>query len=312
MKNNSRLREIRSLRVITVRSFAYAVIVLVAAHRPIRAQSPAAEPKPQLRLSIELPAPQSAPVQQRATFSGWAIDSASLISAVEISIDGVPVGAATTGVSRPEVCATYTGASDCPNIGWTFAFDASTVAPGKHTLRVTAKAASGTETSATREFATLAPVARNASGIAARADSTAPDFQLGINPSSLAIDTGGTGIATVQVTALGSFSGTVTFTCSLSGVNGATCAIPGTVSSSGTATLIINAPASIARTAPAARLRVVPPDRPPNATIPTFVFLLAALCVSIAICRRVRAMPVAAGALSMMLLVSCEDRKSVV
>src|SRR5262249_59586943 len=58
------------------------------------------------------------------TVSGWALDNTSAvgsaISAVHISVDGIVVGTATYGLSRPDVCAAYPGRIGCPNVGYTF------------------------------------------------------------------------------------------------------------------------------------------------------------------------------------------------
>jgi hypothetical protein len=76
---------------------------------------------------------------QTFTVSGWAIDNISAIGTaiqgVEVLLDGNPVGGATYGLSRPDVCAAFPGRPGCPNVGFTFT---GPIKPGTHTLTVTA------------------------------------------------------------------------------------------------------------------------------------------------------------------------------
>ncbi len=72
-------------------------------------------------------------------------------------------------------------------------------------------------------------------------------FTMTLNPTSLTLLPGGSGTATVQVTAVSGFVGTVQFSCSVaSTLTQTTCSIPGTVSGSGTVTLTIANTASTA------------------------------------------------------------------
>jgi hypothetical protein len=90
---------------------------------------------------IDMPAPGSS-VSGTVTIAGWAIDSAlfvgSAISKVQVLVDGVAMGTATYGVSRPDVCAAYPGRVGCPNVGYTFALNTATLTSGSHTVTVTA------------------------------------------------------------------------------------------------------------------------------------------------------------------------------
>ncbi len=68
------------------------------------------------------------------------------------------------------------------------------------------------------------------------------NFQVAINPTTLTVQPGSSGTATVQITSVGNFNGTVAFTCSVSsGLANTTCSIPGSVTKSGTATVTITA-----------------------------------------------------------------------
>ena len=76
------------------------------------------------------------------TVSGWAVDNAAgagtPISGVQVKLDGVVVGNAAYGASRPDVCAVYPGRPGCPNVGYTFSFNTSGLVSGNHTITVTA------------------------------------------------------------------------------------------------------------------------------------------------------------------------------
>jgi hypothetical protein len=77
------------------------------------------------------------------TVSGWAIDNTTAvgtaISGVQVKIDGVAVGAATYGTARADVCSVFPGRPGCPNVGYTFTFNANTLLPGvNHTITVSA------------------------------------------------------------------------------------------------------------------------------------------------------------------------------
>jgi hypothetical protein len=81
-------------------------------------------------------------VSGTVTVVGWAIDNTSAvgtaISSVQVKVDGSVVGTATYGVSRPDVCADYPGRPGCPNVGYSFLLDTSTLSTGIHTVTVTA------------------------------------------------------------------------------------------------------------------------------------------------------------------------------
>ncbi|HXE12682.1 MAG TPA: Ig-like domain-containing protein [Bryobacteraceae bacterium] len=86
---------------------------------------------------VDLPQPQTTYTGTKV-FSGWAIDNDSAIQSVNVAIDGISHGAATYGVSRPDVCQAYPNRAGCPNVGWNFTFNTATLADGVHTLTVTA------------------------------------------------------------------------------------------------------------------------------------------------------------------------------
>jgi len=83
--------------------------------------------------------------------SGWATIPNAQIAAIKIAIDGVPVGTATYGTDRPDVCL-VTSSPSCPNVGWTFNYDTQLVPNGTHTLDVTAVTTSGQSATRTEQF----------------------------------------------------------------------------------------------------------------------------------------------------------------
>ena len=83
-----------------------------------------------------------------ATISGWALDNSvvvgTAISSVQVKVDGISVGNATYGASRPDVCSAYPGRSGCPNVGFAFPLSLSGLSPGSHTISVSATDTDGT------------------------------------------------------------------------------------------------------------------------------------------------------------------------
>ncbi|MBV8569065.1 MAG: hypothetical protein JO319_00495 [Acidobacteriaceae bacterium] len=89
------------------------------------------------------PASDNSIVTGLTTFSGWALSQTSTIASVTVLIDGDPVGQAQYGISSPAVCATFSGAPGCPNVGWSYLFDTTTLADGSHTLELQAASVLG-------------------------------------------------------------------------------------------------------------------------------------------------------------------------
>jgi hypothetical protein len=93
--------------------------------------------------SVNIDTPTSgANVSGRIVLSGWAIDSTtavgSAISSVQVSVDGNSVGSATYGLPRTDVCTLYPSRAGCPNVGFTYTLDTTTLSRGSHTVTVTA------------------------------------------------------------------------------------------------------------------------------------------------------------------------------
>jgi subtilase family serine protease len=102
------------------------------------------------------------------------------------------------------------------------------------------------------------------------------DFQMTSSPTSLTINPSSSGTATINVSPHGSFTGTVTFTCSVaSSLTATTCSVPGSVTGSGSVTLTVTAGAG-ARTPWWKRI-----PKLPNSSLPLLLAsLLFAACVS--------------------------------
>ena len=97
-------------------------------------------------LCIDLPS-ASAQYGGKVQFSGWAIDNASSIASVSVSVDGVPIGPAVYGNSRPDVCAVYPGRAGCPSVGWMFSLDTTQFVNGPHSFQLTGLTSGGQRTS---------------------------------------------------------------------------------------------------------------------------------------------------------------------
>lgn len=104
-------------------------------------------------ISIDRPGSSDGPFSGFARFGGWAVDTAaSPISAVNIFVDGAAFGNAAYGASRPDVCAIYTTAAGCPDVGWNYLLDTTLLANGPHVLQVTAVSFLGTQSTVAASF----------------------------------------------------------------------------------------------------------------------------------------------------------------
>jgi hypothetical protein len=86
------------------------------------------------------------------TFSGWAVNDTAAIGSVSVSIDGVARGNAVYGIGRGDVCGVFSGRAGCPNVGWSFFFDTSTLGDGTHIFAVTATATNGQKSTVANPF----------------------------------------------------------------------------------------------------------------------------------------------------------------
>ncbi|HSU57872.1 MAG TPA: hypothetical protein VLI55_01060 [Bryobacteraceae bacterium] len=103
-------------------------------------------------VTIDTPSAFSAPFAGVVPFGGWALDANSAIGSVEMSVDGIPFGAASYGGNRPDVCAVVPNSPGCPNVGWNVFVNTGTLSNGTHTLGVTATTLNGQSSTATSSF----------------------------------------------------------------------------------------------------------------------------------------------------------------
>lgn len=94
------------------------------------------------RISIDAPNPASAPLSGFAAFGGWALNTSSPLATVQVLVDGVANGYAMYGGARADACAKLPSAG-CPNVGWNYLLDTSTLGNGPHALQITVVAANG-------------------------------------------------------------------------------------------------------------------------------------------------------------------------
>jgi Putative Ig domain/Bacterial Ig domain len=80
-----------------------------------------------------------------ASGSGWALDNVG-IAAVEVLVDGIKVGDAIYGLSRPDIGATYGSFPNAARSGFNFTFDTTKFSNGDHTLSVRLLDAAGNAT----------------------------------------------------------------------------------------------------------------------------------------------------------------------
>ena len=96
---------------------------------------------------IDMPT-SGATVSGIVSITGWAVDNAAAvgtaISGVQVKLDGTVVGTATYGLSRADVCVVYPGRPGCPNVGYSFSLNTSTLSVGSHNITVTATDSDGT------------------------------------------------------------------------------------------------------------------------------------------------------------------------
>jgi uncharacterized protein (TIGR03437 family) len=99
-------------------------------------------------VGIDSPDSNNSTFQGLAHFSGWAVNTSAPILSATYSIDGVTRGSVAYGsVSRPDVCALYSGSPACANglsnVGWSLLFDTSGLNNGTHVFALNATAANG-------------------------------------------------------------------------------------------------------------------------------------------------------------------------
>ncbi len=102
--------------------------------------------------SIDTPNASSAPVNGYVAVGGWALNSSSPISTVQVLVDGIANGYAAYGASRGDVCARHPGYAGCPNVGWNYMLNTASLTNGPHLLQITVTAQNGERASAGSTF----------------------------------------------------------------------------------------------------------------------------------------------------------------
>jgi hypothetical protein len=171
---------------------------------------------------IDTPA-QGATISGIVTISGWAVDNASevgtAISSVQVKVDGSVVGTATYGSSRSDVCAAYPGRPGCPNVGYSFSLNTSTLSVGSHTIMATATDSDGTPD--TGSFSVTVNVQAPLPTVYIDAPAQGSAVSGTVTVSGWALDNAsavGTAISSVQVKVDGTVVGTATYGSSRSDV----------------------------------------------------------------------------------------------
>jgi len=90
---------------------------------------------------VDAPA-QNATLTGTFDVAGWVIDDRK-VAKIEIRIDGIRLGEASYGISRPDVDRDYPGLPGAPNFGFLYPLDTTTLSNGAHTLEVLAMDTAG-------------------------------------------------------------------------------------------------------------------------------------------------------------------------
>ncbi len=96
-----------------------------------------------IRVNIDNPGTQTGPLSGTAALGGWVADMGAAVTAVKVLVDRVPVGTAIYGGVRSDVCAVFPNAVGCPNVGWNYLLDTSTLSNGSHVLQINVSTANG-------------------------------------------------------------------------------------------------------------------------------------------------------------------------
>jgi hypothetical protein len=170
---------------------------------------------PQPLVNIDTPSAGSV-VSGTATVSGWAIDFAggTAIASVSVKVDGNFVGNATYGTSRPDVCAVFPGRVGCPNVGYTFSLNTSSLSAGSHTLTVSAADSLTTPSVGSKTITITIAAPGGPPVVVIDNPATGASVSGTVTVSGWAVDNGvavGTPIASVQIKVDGNIVGTAAY-----------------------------------------------------------------------------------------------------
>jgi uncharacterized protein (TIGR03437 family) len=105
-----------------------------------------------VRIEVDSPGPSGPTLGGVAAIAGWAVSDTAAINNMQVQVDGISYGTAAYGAPRSDVCGVYPGRPGCPNVGWAFSLDTSTLTSGAHTMSVTATSATGQRATKSRSF----------------------------------------------------------------------------------------------------------------------------------------------------------------
>ena len=148
-------------------------------------------------MNIDQPSAGSGALTGNTTVSGWAIDDYTT-PYIQVFVDGFDIGYATYGTNRADVCTVYPGSNDCPNVGWSFALDTTSIPNGTHALTVVTNGSS--QVTASRQI-TVSNAATAFNSVKVNIDeptSNAPSLQGIVDVSGWAIAKTG-GLSYVQL-----------------------------------------------------------------------------------------------------------------
>ena len=105
-----------------------------------------------LHVSIDAPSAGQT-LSGTAAIGGWALDTGGVtVVSVDVLVDGELNGTAVYGGVRSDVCAHFSSAAGCPNVGWNYLLNTAAFANGTHTLEVRAAGADGKQYTAASAF----------------------------------------------------------------------------------------------------------------------------------------------------------------
>jgi len=104
-------------------------------------------------VAIDVPTGSGQQFWGQATFSGWALDDATLISRIDFIVDGTVVGSGNYFyIARPDVCVIFPNRPGCPNVGWSYSINTFGLSNGTHTFTVRAVSETNAQATASATF----------------------------------------------------------------------------------------------------------------------------------------------------------------
>ena len=105
-----------------------------------------------IKLSIDAPGSNASALSGNSPIGGWVIADNAAITSVSVAVDGRPLGNASYGGTRNDVCTAYPFRAGCPNVGWNYMLNTSALVNGTHMLAITAQTTANETYTETRQF----------------------------------------------------------------------------------------------------------------------------------------------------------------